>query len=61
MRKLEPWVEGDQVGRLAALIAPENRERIEAQVEEEIRAAIAYAEDEPFPEARELLTDVTGD
>jgi TPP-dependent pyruvate/acetoin dehydrogenase alpha subunit len=56
-----PWVEGDQVGRLAALIVPESRERIEAQVEEEIRAAIACAEDDPFPESRELLTDVTGD
>jgi TPP-dependent pyruvate/acetoin dehydrogenase alpha subunit len=56
-----PWVEGDQVRRLAALIAPQSRERIETQVEEEIRAAIVCAEDEPFPEAHELLTDVTGD
>jgi TPP-dependent pyruvate/acetoin dehydrogenase alpha subunit len=56
-----PWVERDQVARLAALIAPENRERIEAAVEEEIRAAIRFAEEGPFPDARELLTDVTGD
>lgn len=56
-----PWVERDQVARLAALIARENRERIEAAVEEEIRTAIAFAEQEPFPDARELLTDVTGD
>jgi TPP-dependent pyruvate/acetoin dehydrogenase alpha subunit len=56
-----PWVEGDQVARLAALVAPETRKRMEAEVEEEIRTAITFAEDEPFPAARELLTDVTGD
>jgi len=56
-----PWVERDQVARLAALITPENRRRIEAEVEEEIQTAMAFAEDEPFPDARELLTDVTGD
>jgi 2-oxoisovalerate dehydrogenase E1 component len=56
-----PWVEGDQLARLAALIAPGSRERIEAAVEEEIRTAIAFAEQEPFPDAGELLTDVTGD
>jgi TPP-dependent pyruvate/acetoin dehydrogenase alpha subunit len=56
-----PWVEGDQLARLAALIAPGSRERIEAAVEEEIRTVIAFAEQEPFPDAGELLTDVTGD
>jgi TPP-dependent pyruvate/acetoin dehydrogenase alpha subunit len=56
-----PWVEGDQVAGLAALIAPETRERMEAEVEEEIRTAMTLAEEEPFPAARELLTDVTGD
>jgi len=56
-----PWVEGDQVGRLAALIAPAARERINQEVEEEIRGAIAFAEASAFPDARELLTDVTGD
>jgi TPP-dependent pyruvate/acetoin dehydrogenase alpha subunit len=56
-----PWVEGDQLGRLAALVAPESREHIKAEVEQEIQAAIAWAEEAPFPEARELLTDVIGD
>jgi TPP-dependent pyruvate/acetoin dehydrogenase alpha subunit len=56
-----PWMEGDQVARLAALITPGSRERIEAAVEKEIRTAIAFAEQEPFPDAGELLTDVTGD
>jgi TPP-dependent pyruvate/acetoin dehydrogenase alpha subunit len=56
-----PWVERDQVARLAALIAPEDRKRIETSVEQEIQTAMAFAEHEPFPDARELLTDVTGD
>jgi 2-oxoisovalerate dehydrogenase E1 component len=56
-----PWVERDQLGRLGALISSESRERIEAQVKDEIRVAIAWAEEEPFPEERELLTDVTGE
>jgi TPP-dependent pyruvate/acetoin dehydrogenase alpha subunit len=56
-----PWMEGDQVARLAALITAGSRERIEAAVEKEIRTAIAFAEQEPFPDAGELLMDVTGD
>lgn len=56
-----PWIEGDQVRRLAALMAPESRGGIEAQVEEEIQAAFACAENDSFPQAHELLTDVTGD
>jgi 2-oxoisovalerate dehydrogenase E1 component len=56
-----PWVEGDQLARLADLIAPESRKHIEAEVEEEIRAAISFAEEGPFPDAGELLTDVTGE
>ena len=56
-----PWMEGDQLLRLAALIPPQSRERIEAEVEAEIREAIASAEEDPFPDARELLTDVIGD
>ncbi|MGB7948689.1 MAG: thiamine pyrophosphate-dependent dehydrogenase E1 component subunit alpha [Candidatus Binatia bacterium] len=56
-----PWMEGDQLLRLSALIPAPNRERIAAEVEAEIREAIAGAEQDPFPDARELLTDVTGD
>ncbi|MET0500404.1 MAG: thiamine pyrophosphate-dependent dehydrogenase E1 component subunit alpha [Candidatus Binatia bacterium] len=56
-----PWMEGDQLLRLAALIPSQSRERIEAEVEAEIREAIASAEEDPFPDARELLTDVIGD
>lgn len=56
-----PWIESDQVARLAALVSSESRECIETAVENEIRAAIAFAEEQPLPDAGELLTDVTGD
>ena len=56
-----PWIEGDEVKRVGTLIAAESRERIEAQVDEEIQTAFQCAEKDAFPEARELLTDVSGD
>jgi TPP-dependent pyruvate/acetoin dehydrogenase alpha subunit len=56
-----PWMEGDPLRRLAALIPPQSREHIESEAEAEIREAIASAEADPFPDVRELLTDVTGD
>jgi hypothetical protein len=37
------------------------REATRLEHEAEIREAIAGAEQDPFPDARELLTDVTGD
>jgi TPP-dependent pyruvate/acetoin dehydrogenase alpha subunit len=53
-----PWIEHDQLPRLAALIASLTRLEIESQVESEIRQAIEFAEESPFPAADELLTDV---
>jgi TPP-dependent pyruvate/acetoin dehydrogenase alpha subunit len=54
----EPWIANDQVTRLRAMIAPEQRQRIEARVEAEIRAAFEFAEESPFPDYPELYTDV---
>ena len=49
-----PWRDNDQVARLAALVNADKRARIEAEVEEEIHAAIQFAEASPFPEAAAL-------
>jgi TPP-dependent pyruvate/acetoin dehydrogenase alpha subunit len=54
----EPWVKNDQVRRLAEILDAEQRERIEREVEGEIQAAFAFAEESPFPDGAELLTDV---
>jgi TPP-dependent pyruvate/acetoin dehydrogenase alpha subunit len=56
-----PWIENDQVARLAALLDPESRRRIEEAIEAEIRAAFAFAEKSPFPDGSELFTDVFKD
>ena len=54
----EPWIKNDQVKRLAELVEPEQRQKIEAEVEAEIKSAFEFAEASPFPEAPELFKDV---
>lgn len=54
----EPWMTNDQVKRVAALLDPAERRRLEAEVEAEIQAAIDFAESSPFPPAAELYTNV---
>jgi TPP-dependent pyruvate/acetoin dehydrogenase alpha subunit len=53
-----PWMENDQVARLAALVGPKRRGQIEAEIEEEVAAAFAHAEACPFPGAEQLYSDV---
>ena len=52
-----PWIDGDALARLAALIDPAMRRRIEAEAEEEVADAFAFAEGSPFPADCELMTD----
>jgi TPP-dependent pyruvate/acetoin dehydrogenase alpha subunit len=54
----QPWIESDAVGRLARLVEPGERERIDREVEDEVAEALAFAERSPYPEAAELTTDV---
>lgn len=56
--ELQPWVDDDQVKRLAAMVDAKWRTKAEAEIEAEIAAAFVFAENSPFPEERELLTDV---
>jgi TPP-dependent pyruvate/acetoin dehydrogenase alpha subunit len=53
-----PWVQGDPVKRLAEQVPADARAKIEKAVEEEIRDAFEFAEKSPFPDLRELHTDV---
>jgi TPP-dependent pyruvate/acetoin dehydrogenase alpha subunit len=57
----EPWIDNDPIGKLAKRIAAPLRNKIEAEVESEIREAFEFAEASPFPPALELFTDVYGD
>jgi TPP-dependent pyruvate/acetoin dehydrogenase alpha subunit len=54
----QPWMENDQVLRIASLIDPNRRDRIQAEVEDEIGAAFAFAESSPFPEPMDLYAHV---
>lgn len=54
----EPWIKADPVRRLAGEIDPEARQRIEREAEDEIAAALAFAEASPYPAPGELYTDV---
>jgi TPP-dependent pyruvate/acetoin dehydrogenase alpha subunit len=54
----EPWIQSDQVLRLAAMIDAGKAARIREEVEAEVAAAFAFAEASPVPDAAELYTDV---
>jgi TPP-dependent pyruvate/acetoin dehydrogenase alpha subunit len=53
-----PWMDGDPVKRLAERVPAAERAGIERAVEEELRDAFDFAEKSPFPDLRELHTDV---
>jgi TPP-dependent pyruvate/acetoin dehydrogenase alpha subunit len=54
----DPWMENDQVKRAGEKIPADVRNRIDAEVEQEVRAAFEFAEDAPFPAETELYTDL---
>jgi hypothetical protein len=43
---------------LAALLPARRRKEIETEIDAEIEEAIAFAEESPFPDLAELMTDV---
>ena len=52
------WIESDQVARLATMIDPAERDRIDHAVARVVADAIAFAEASPIPEPGELYTNV---
>ena len=54
----EPWITGDQLVRVGKMLDPALKQRIEREVEQEIREAFQFAEESPFPDHEELYTDV---
>lgn len=60
----KPWIDGDPVkvvGEQLAAIDGERKSAVEAEVEAELRAAVQFAEDAPWPAPEELWTDVYAD
>jgi TPP-dependent pyruvate/acetoin dehydrogenase alpha subunit len=54
----EPWFASDQVPRIGSLLDPAVRQKIDSQVEDEIREAFEFAEASAFPSGEELYTDM---
>jgi TPP-dependent pyruvate/acetoin dehydrogenase alpha subunit len=53
-----PWIEADPVRRLGETLPPAVRAAIDDDVETEVAEAFQLAEESPFPDAAELLSDV---
>jgi TPP-dependent pyruvate/acetoin dehydrogenase alpha subunit len=56
--ELERWQAIDQVKAIGERLSPSERLKTEADVEEEIAAAIDFAEKSPFPDPAELYKDI---
>jgi len=56
--ELRPWQENDQVAIIGARLDPAEKARLDTEIEKEIAAAIDFAETSPFPEPKELHTNV---
>ena len=55
---LLPWIENDQMSRLGRMIGDARRTAIDSEIENEIEAAVAFAELSPFPDAAALCHNV---
>lgn len=58
MKEAEPWIKNDQLLRIGRLLDPALKNKIEARIEREIKAATLFAERSSYPLAKELFTDV---
>ena len=58
---MDGWREKDEVVRLGTALNDGMRARIDAEVEQEIAAAVDFAEQSPFPPIEELHTHVVAD
>lgn len=54
----EPWMAGDPLAQMSAMLEPSARQRLEQEVKAEIHEAFEFAEQSPFPDHEELYTDV---
>src|SRR5262249_30640694 len=55
--EMQPWLDNDQVDRLKRLVDDAWRIQMERELEEEIAAASAFAEESPPPPANELFKE----
>ncbi len=56
-----PWVQNDQVARLAQMLEVTERDAIDAEIEAEITAAVEFAENSPEPNPEDVWDNVYAD
>jgi TPP-dependent pyruvate/acetoin dehydrogenase alpha subunit len=54
----EPWMTNDELTRIGALLQLGEREAVERKVEQEIRAAVKFAEKSPYPTKADMYAAV---
>lgn len=54
----QPWLDRDPLHATGSAISPSRRKEIESAIEAEIEDAFTFAQTTPFPDVRELMTDV---
>ena len=54
----EPWYENDQVNLIGNRLTQVARDKIQAEVEAEIKEALIFAEKSPFPDDSDLYSDL---
>ena len=57
----KPWLEDDQVAKTGAMLDAALRTAIDEEVEQDIAAAVEFAEQSPWPEPEELFSHVFAD
>lgn len=59
--ELEPWLANDQMSVVGDRLEPKRRRFINAEIEDQISAAVEFAENSPWPDPQELYTHVFAD
>jgi TPP-dependent pyruvate/acetoin dehydrogenase alpha subunit len=57
-KEAEPWIRNDAMRLIGEKLPEAARKKIDAEVEAEIKEAFKFAEESPWPDARELWTYV---
>ena len=57
-KEKQKWKKNDQIERLSELLSTEDKNKIEKKVKKEVREAILFAENSPFPTDEDLYKDV---
>ena len=59
--EMDPWLANDQMSVVGDRLEPERRRFIDAAIEDQISAAVEFAENSPWPDPQELYSHVFAD